>query len=144
MVAISVIGILAALLLPVLGKAKHQAQGTGCLSNLRQLQIAWAMFASDHDDTLPPNTDGWYAGRDAEHPSWVAGNLRTEYQEGDKSDNTNETLLVRPRYAEFGSIGGYVQDPGVYRCPGDKSGRVRSMSMNCYMNGTNLWEDFDY
>ena len=144
MVAIAIIGILAALLLPVLGKAKSNAQATQCLSNLRQLQIGWTLFISDHEDTLPPNSDGWNAGKDADHPSWVAGNLRPEFLAGDKSDGTNESLLIGERYAPFGSIGIYVKNPGVYRCPGDRSGRVRSISMNSYMNGTGLWQNSNY
>jgi prepilin-type N-terminal cleavage/methylation domain-containing protein/prepilin-type processing-associated H-X9-DG protein len=136
MVVIAVIAILASLLLPAVGKVKTKARATECLSNLRQLQMGWTMFISDHDDGLPPNNDTIKAGRDSNHPSWVAGWLRTEDEGGDKADNTDESLLVHAKYAEFGSIGHYVKNPSVYRCPGDKSGRVRSVSMNGYMNGS--------
>jgi prepilin-type N-terminal cleavage/methylation domain-containing protein len=144
MVVLTVIGILAALLLPALGKAKNKAHATACLSNLRQVHLGWTMYISDHDDHLPPINDRPEAGKDASHPSWVAGWLRTEYEQGDKSDNTDKSLLVGGQYAQFGSIGIYVQNPQVYRCPGDKSGRVRSLSMNCYMNGTGIWQDANY
>ena len=144
MVVVAIIGILAALVLSTVAKAKTQAHGAQCLSNLRQLQTGWTLFISDHDDALPPNSDGWDAGRDAQHPSWVAGNLRPTHLVGDKSDNTNAHLLVGRELAEFGSIGGYVENPNVYRCPGDKSGRVRSMSMNSYLNGTSLWHHAEF
>lgn len=144
MVVVAVIGILAALILPVVGKVKHKAQATKCLNNLRQLQMGWGMYISDHGDTLPPNSDGWDAGKDADHPSWVAGNLRTEFEAGDKSDGTDETLLIGDQYAAFGSIGIYLRSAAVYRCPGDRSGRARTMSMNSYMNGTGLWQDSNY
>src|SRR5207249_1837555 len=73
LVVIAIISVLASLLLPALGSAKRKAQGTQCLSNLRQLHIGWAMFVSEHDDALPPVNDRMQAGKDAEHPSWVAG-----------------------------------------------------------------------
>ena len=144
LVVIAILAILAAILLPVLAGTKRKAQGATCLSNLRQLQTAWHSYPADHDDQLPPIDDTDQAGRNAQHPSWVAGWLRTANEPGDKSDGTNSSLLVGPQYVEFGSIGGYTQNPDVYRCPGDKSGRTRSMSMNAYMNGTGAWNDSNY
>ena len=144
LVVVAVIGLLAALLLPVLGQAKQKAQGTECLSNLRQLHLGWSLFISEHDGALPPIDDTPEAGKNAEHPSWVAGWLRTANESGDKSDGTNSALLVAQPYTQFGSIGAYVKNPDVYRCPGDHSDRVRSMAMNSYMNGFGAWQASDY
>jgi prepilin-type N-terminal cleavage/methylation domain-containing protein/prepilin-type processing-associated H-X9-DG protein len=137
---IAVIGVLACLILPVLGKAKAKAHAVTCLSNLRQLQIGWTLFTSEHEEKLPPNSDGQDAGRDADHPSWAAGNLEI----GPASDANDTSLLVGERYSEFGSIGGYVKNPNVYRCPSDKSDRARSISMNAYLNGLGLWQHSNY
>src|ERR1035441_2884399 len=49
---VATIGILAALLFPVLGKAKTKAQRTTCLSNLRQLSVAWMLYADDNHGFL--------------------------------------------------------------------------------------------
>jgi prepilin-type N-terminal cleavage/methylation domain-containing protein/prepilin-type processing-associated H-X9-DG protein len=144
MVVIAIIGILASLALPVLGRGKGKARGTECLSNLRQLHLGWTLFIGDNEDNLPPNNDTVQAGKDAEHPSWVAGWLRTANEPGDKSDGANAALLVGEPYAQFGSIGIYVKNPNVYRCPGDRSGRVRSMAMNGYLNGSGRWQDPNY
>lgn len=67
---IAVIAILAALLLPALGRAKGKAQAIFCLNNLKQWGLATQLYATDHDDYLPPegtpNPDdsttnlGWY------------------------------------------------------------------------------------
>ncbi len=62
LVVIAIIAILAAMLLPALASAKSRAQRTQCLSQMRQLGFGFPMFASDHNDTLPPA--GWASGSD--------------------------------------------------------------------------------
>jgi prepilin-type N-terminal cleavage/methylation domain-containing protein/prepilin-type processing-associated H-X9-DG protein len=53
LVVIAIIAILAALLLPVLSKAKNRAQRTTCLSNLRQISLGIHLYAGDNSDSLP-------------------------------------------------------------------------------------------
>ncbi len=53
LVVIAIIGILAALLLPVLSRAKKSAQRTQCISNLRQVGTGLHLYAGDSQDTLP-------------------------------------------------------------------------------------------
>ena len=55
LVVIAIIAILASLLLPAVSRAKSKGQEASCLNNLRQLQLAWAMYAGDHDNTMPEN-----------------------------------------------------------------------------------------
>jgi prepilin-type N-terminal cleavage/methylation domain-containing protein/prepilin-type processing-associated H-X9-DG protein len=55
LMVIAIIGILAALLLPALSKAKQRAYTIVCLNNLKQLQLCWHMYAHDNDDVITPN-----------------------------------------------------------------------------------------
>lgn len=62
LVVIAIIAILAAILMPVFAKAKGRAQEVTCASNLRQISMAWLMYAQDNDGTACPTyyyTDGW-------------------------------------------------------------------------------------
>jgi prepilin-type N-terminal cleavage/methylation domain-containing protein/prepilin-type processing-associated H-X9-DG protein len=63
LVVISIIGILAALLLPALSSARQRGQGANCLNNLRQLGIAIQMYCDDNS--------GKIAGLSGVFPSWT-------------------------------------------------------------------------
>jgi prepilin-type N-terminal cleavage/methylation domain-containing protein len=61
LVVIAVIGILAALLLPVLARAKDRAKRTQCMNNLRQFNLGLIMYGSDNREQLPVMNGGLWA-----------------------------------------------------------------------------------
>jgi prepilin-type N-terminal cleavage/methylation domain-containing protein/prepilin-type processing-associated H-X9-DG protein len=129
LVVIAIIGILAALLLPSLGKTKSKVQGVACLSNVRQLNIIWRIYSDENAGKLAPNLDGSRAIR-----QWISGIMT--YGPNNR-DATNVTLLISP---EFASVGSYMKSAAIFRCPADRSmaafsgspslPRVRSYALN--------------
>jgi Tfp pilus assembly protein PilE len=135
LVVIAIIAILAALLLPALTRAKLKAQGIQCMSNLKQLTLAWAMYPDDNNNSLPPNQNGGDGGG-VNMPSWVNG------WEDFTANNTDNTNLIKLANA---LIGPYCnRQTKIYHCPADvytctewtkQMPRVRSMSMNGFVEG---------
>lgn len=127
LVTVAVIGILAALMVPSLNRAKGSAQGAQCASNLRQLILGWHMYADDSNGQLPCNADG-QDGLGV-FTNWVAGTMSRA------ADATNTALLVDPAQS---ALARYISTPASYKCPGDHSRFVRSVSMNCRINPTRI------
>ena len=50
LVVIAIIAILAAILFPVFARAREKARQTSCLSNVKQMMLAWNMYAQDYDE----------------------------------------------------------------------------------------------
>jgi len=128
LVVIAIIGILAALLLPVLGRAKEAAKRIGCLNNQKQLGLGWEMYSGDFSGRMAIN-DCEPAGSiyRSTSNSWVVGNARYD---------------VDPATITSGSLFSYVKNAAVYKCPADYGmiedasiSRYRSFSLSCYMNG---------
>jgi prepilin-type processing-associated H-X9-DG protein len=140
MTTMAIITLLAGLVLPSLGKAQARTRSAVCLNDLKQLQLAWMLYADDNEQNLAPNFSSVNAGKSDLTPSWVAGWLTYEAD----PDNTNIFNLLG---SEFGRLGGHLSVPKVYRCPADKSAaqfgqarlpRVRSFSMNCYVGRSGM------
>jgi len=116
LVVIGIIALLVSILLPALNKAREDAKRVRCLSNQRQLVMAWQMYASDNKGHIVssntpfyPSTPWWY---------WAAGG------------NTLDCLYN-------GKLWPYLKNYDVYKCPNDRIMYTHTYSINGYLAGEN-------
>src|SRR6266478_4828712 len=100
LVVIAIIAILAALLLPALGRSKAEAQRIKCASNQHQIGLGYQLYADDHQDNLPAHDDWHTLGGKlvANQVPWRPGVISTN---------------ARP-------LNAYLQAVDVFACPADK------------------------
>ena len=97
LVVIAIIGILAALLIPALAKAKQKSYNINCTSNMRQIGTAVHMFANDHEDYLPGQTTALWPPQDTS--PWDTQSMYyyiREYLTSPNSPPTNSPIFLCP------------------------------------------------
>ena len=143
LVVIAIIAILAAMLLPALAKAKQKAQGIQCVSNLKQLSLAWLMYVGDANGILP-----WNGDEASQPPSPTAAPIAANYLPQWCPGVQNSAQASDPTWVQAGCIYPYIKTVAVYRCPADNSvwprgalgkPRTRSMSMNAWLHPYDVW-----
>ena len=119
LVVIAIIAILASLLLPALGQAKGKAQAISCQNNIKQLSLAWFLYADDNDDRLVNNHGK--PQTTADRNTW-ANNVQ---------DWSNSDDNYNPIYLTDSLLGPYTgRSAAVFKCASDRTDRIRSMAMN--------------
>jgi prepilin-type N-terminal cleavage/methylation domain-containing protein len=150
LVVIAIIAILAALLLPALGKSKAAALGIVCINNQRQLTMSWLQYTHDNNDRLLYSASANPAlelatpnlALPSDRYTWLTGWLNFNPANPDNWD-VGHDIMKSPLWSYCG------HSAAIWRCPADPSTvvpssgpfagqrvpRVRSMSMSAWFGG---------
>lgn len=134
LVVIAVIAILMAILMPALKRAKEQGERAACMSNLKQLQLAWILYADDNDDRIvcceagPENS--W---RGAYGRPWVGETWAADWAQGGQLPLDDQIKGI-----QAGALWPYVREANLYKCPAGFRGELMTYAMMISSNGRSI------
>lgn len=133
LVVIAVIAVLMSILMPALNRAREQGRRAGCLSNLKNLTLAWIMYADDNSDKIVNGSSGEYGTEGTNGTYWV----KLDY-------DRNMTEMAKKQAIMNGALWPYAKTLKVYKCAtatrevsystGSVSRPIRSYSISDAMN----------
>src|SRR3569833_956481 len=133
LVVIAIIAIFAAILFPVFAKAREKARQISCVSNMKQLSLAFILYTQDYDEMLPKSgqngspdfsTTVAACGTNAPATGWINGGWVLP----ETIDTTTSSCPSDKLPVINGSIYPYVKSAGVYKCPSDSQANQKTLS----------------
>jgi len=158
LIVIAIIALLMAILIPALNKAKEHGKRAACLNNLRQLTLAWMMYAQANDDKVVNGAAGGNAscqsccdstilaaasapttGEHRNELPWVgAGWDLTNWRSPIPTSETQEVCAM-----QSGARWKYLKERNVYHCPTANKGELITYETIDAMNGLTTYRGDD-
>ncbi len=134
LVVIAIIAVLMAILMPALSRAREQGRRAVCLNNLKQLALAWNMYADENDDKLVNGAAGYSNaqtswGNHKNELAWVGRCWHSEYRQGQQLPEEEQRAEIMK-----GALWPYVKDLKLYRCPTGLRGELLTYAIMFSMN----------
>jgi prepilin-type N-terminal cleavage/methylation domain-containing protein/prepilin-type processing-associated H-X9-DG protein len=132
LVVIAIIAILMAILMPALKRAREQGQRAACLNDLKQLQLAWILYADDNDDKVVSSEAGgtW---KNEFGPPWVGITWATDWSTGGQLPVSSQIKGIQE-----GALWPYVREVKLYACPTGFRGERMTYAMMISNNGRSV------
>lgn len=121
LVVIAIIAILMAILIPTLHRAREQGQRATCLSNVKQLTLAWILYAYENEDKIV-NASTFFS-RPGE-PAWIGSRWQVEGTDEELREHLKDGILYK-----------YCNDVDIFKCPTGIRGEVLTYAIVDAMNG---------
>ena len=129
LVVIAIISVLAAIILPVMGKVRGNARRTVCSSNMRQIAQAISLYASDNDNRFPDTDPRCYS------VNWDGEVACDPWDPGAGGCSAPATSALRYEACWQKSVFPYVKDNDLYVCPSAKALRPDTSQTGYALNG---------
>jgi prepilin-type N-terminal cleavage/methylation domain-containing protein/prepilin-type processing-associated H-X9-DG protein len=156
LVVVAIIGILAALLFPALARVRENGRSKSCLSNMKQLGMAFQQYTMDYNRRYPgagvyfPGYGGHPGGWAPGNGHWVSGpnNPLADLASQEPVVDASSPTGYRVADVKSGALYPYVKSETVYVCPSNSDGEKKRLSytMNCgisMIHGTRITEPSD-
>jgi prepilin-type N-terminal cleavage/methylation domain-containing protein/prepilin-type processing-associated H-X9-DG protein len=144
LVVIAIIAVLMAILMPALRRATEAGKRAACLSNLKQLMLAWSMYADSNEDKIVNGSANWSQATEcnAVAPTappthfnlnelpWVGNAVHQNYANGALLPEACQIAAI-----EKGALWPYLKAIGLYKCPTGYRGEMITYSIFDSMNG---------
>ncbi len=121
------------ILMPALFRVKDQARRTMCLSNVRQLSIAWIMYADENNDKIVNGAAGADRGGNGTpvERAWTGRDWADGYKTGEQLSQQEQWSAI-----QRGALWPYCKNVAVYQCRAGRTGQARTYAIVDAMNGT--------
>lgn len=134
LITVSIIGLLSALLLPAIGKARSKTKATVCLNNHRSLSLAMALYVGESRGYFTPNVEAPFP--EIVSTNWVAGHMGA-------TDLRTEVILMRSPSRSL--LHPYISANQTYACSARSLLKPRTLGLSSRINPTsvvlsNMWQ----